>query len=131
MLEQCESGIAIDRAAILAKHADLAPELNEFLDSRDFVVRKIDAARPLPLAIGLRVGRFVTFRIISSGPMSIVYEVEDEASPASRPLALKVLPAFGRLDPDIARSFPARGRGSRPVQPPKHPADHRNRRVGA
>jgi eukaryotic-like serine/threonine-protein kinase len=105
LLEQFESGTTIDRAAILARHPDLAQELTEFFDSRDFVMRKIDAARPLPLPIGLRVGRFLTSRIISSGPMSIVYEVEDESSPASRPLALKVLPAFGRLDPELRARF--------------------------
>ena len=103
--EQSESGSAIDREALFARYPDLAPELTDLLDSEDFVLRTIDAARPLPQAAGLRVGPFLTSGIISSGPMSIIYRVVDDSTPAGRPLALKVLPAFGRLDPEARARF--------------------------
>ena len=105
VLERSESGIAIDRAAILARHPDLAPELTEFLDSQDFVLRKIDAARPLPQAPGLRVGRFLTSRIISSGPMSIVYEVEDEYIPGGPPASVESSTRLRPPRPRITRTI--------------------------
>jgi serine/threonine protein kinase/WD40 repeat protein len=98
VLELAEAGTSIDRAVILAKYADFAAELTEFLDSQEFVSRTIDAARPSPRTAGLRVGRFQTSRIISSGPLSVIYEVENDSGSSQQPLALKVLPAHGRLD---------------------------------
>jgi len=105
VLELYESGAVIDREALMTRYPDLAPELTEFLDSKDVVLPMIEAARPLPRAAGLRVGPFVTSGVISSGNMSIVYAVEDESSPTSRRLALKVLPAYGRLDPESRARF--------------------------
>jgi WD40 repeat protein len=105
LLELAESGAAFNRPAILAKYPDLARELTEFLDSQAFVLRTIDSAQLLPRPAGVRVGRFVSSRIISSGPMSVVYEVVDESSSTGGPLALKVLPAHGRLDPKFRERF--------------------------
>ena len=105
LLESRESGGAIDPAIVLARYPDLVPELKRFLASDDAVHRTIEAARPFPGGPGHRIGRFVVSSVIASGPMSVVYQVHDESTPAGPALALKVLPDFGRHNPENRARF--------------------------
>jgi WD40 repeat protein/serine/threonine protein kinase len=96
------AGRRLDRQALLARHADIAPLLAQCLDGLDL----IQAAAPLlrqpsgpddrDLAAGELLGDFRLLREIGRGGMGVVYEAEQMS--LGRRVALKVLPFAATLD---------------------------------
>jgi hypothetical protein len=84
-LEDLRQGKAPDRAAVLAAHPELAPQLESCLAALDFIHR---AERPDP-AVPPCLGDFRIVREIGRGAMGVVYEAEQVS--LKRKVALKVL----------------------------------------
>jgi hypothetical protein len=84
-LEDLRQGKAPERAAVLAAHPELAPQLESCLAALDFIHR---AERPDP-AVPPTLGDFRIVREIGRGAMGVVYEAEQVS--LKRHVALKVL----------------------------------------
>jgi hypothetical protein len=84
-LEDLRQGKAPDRAAVLAAHPELAPQLESCLAALDFIHR---AERTDP-AVPPTLGDFRIVREIGRGAMGVVYEAEQVS--LKRQVALKVL----------------------------------------
>jgi serine/threonine protein kinase len=110
-LEALEAGSQPSRAALVARHPDLAVELGECLDALEFVhstAPRLDATPgpergPGPLEAGVAVGDFRILREIGRGGMGVVYEAEQLS--LGRRIALKVLPLAQTLDARHLRRF--------------------------
>jgi serine/threonine protein kinase/tetratricopeptide (TPR) repeat protein len=111
-----EMGQRPDRQAFLARHAAIAPLLNECLDGLDFVHAAGASQRPndsqpppagpeaaeaAPLLAAL--GDFEIVREVGRGGMGIVYEARQLS--LGRRVALKVLPFAAALDPKQLQRF--------------------------
>src|SRR6516165_5695358 len=84
-LDDLRQGKAPDRAAVLAAHPELAPQLESCLAALDFIHR---AERPDP-AVPPCLGDFRIVREVGRGGMGVVYEAEQLS--LKRRVALKVL----------------------------------------
>ncbi len=114
-LSDLEAGRRPDRAALLARHPDLAPTLAEALDGLDFLYgvvpsggRKVlEPFDPFSLPEGrtapARLGDFRILREVGRGGMGVVYEAEQLS--LGRRVALKVLPFAAALDPRQLQRF--------------------------
>jgi eukaryotic-like serine/threonine-protein kinase len=105
-LAAIESGARPNRAAFLARHADLAGPLAECLDALDFVHHTAPRLAPGPDAtfdLSIPLGDFRVVREAGRGGMGIVYEAEQLS--LGRRIALKVLPAGLTLDPRNLQRF--------------------------
>jgi eukaryotic-like serine/threonine-protein kinase len=127
-LEAAESGAAPDRAEFLARHPDLAEQLEACLASLDFIHRAAVSGgaasggaskqstptthhapltvREVPPSVPVEpivLGNYEIRREIGRGGMGIVYEALDRLQ--SRQVALKVLPFAAALDPRQLQRF--------------------------
>jgi len=106
-LRALDAGEAPDRAALLARHPDLAKELEAALDGLDFVQRARRNLGPEPEAAdaapGRALGDYRLVREVGRGGMAVVYEAEQLS--LSRRVALKVLPFASVLDPKQLQRF--------------------------
>jgi hypothetical protein len=84
-LEDLRQGKAPDRAAVLAAHPELAPQLESCLAALDFIHR----AEHTDPAVPPTLGDFRIVREIGRGAMGVVYEAEQAS--LKRKVALKVL----------------------------------------
>jgi serine/threonine protein kinase len=109
---QLESGSVPDRQALLAKHADIAPELAMAIDSLEQIRALVPAlGHAFPASgesgaatlNGLPLGDFRVIREIGRGGMGIVYQAEQLS--LGRTVALKVLPFAAALDENQLRRF--------------------------
>jgi serine/threonine protein kinase/Tfp pilus assembly protein PilF len=100
-----EAGARPDRAALLARHPDLAPTLAEAMDGLDFLYGAVNsrprpAVEPFPTPDGrpapALLGDFRIVREVGRGGMGVVYEAEQVS--LGRRVALKVLPFASALD---------------------------------
>jgi tetratricopeptide (TPR) repeat protein len=111
-LEAAEAGAAPPRAEFLARHPELAEELDGCLAALGFIGR---AARgPRSVAAGLaevqppeqppgRLGDYRILREVGRGGMGVVYEAEQVS--LGRRVALKVLPFAATMDPRQLQRF--------------------------
>ena len=125
-IDAIEAGAPIDRAELLAVHADYHAELNQFFQSRDRIERvaapirmasslgshffpetedstsstdkdTVSSGKPTPLNRPLgQLGEFQLLKEIGRGGMGIVYEAEQIS--LQRRVALKVLPFAAAID---------------------------------
>ena len=106
------SGRALDRAAFLIEHADVADKLNECLDALELIQSVAGAVAPETcgaesaslLRSGDLLGDFRVVREIGRGGMGVVYEAEQRAMPEQR-VALKVLPGAASFDSRAVQRF--------------------------
>ena len=105
-LAALESGSPPDRDALLAKHPDLAEELQEALLGVDFVYSAAPRLAPDEHADaqpGRSLGDYRLLRELGRGGMAVVYEAEQVS--LGRKVALKVLPFAAVLDPKQLQRF--------------------------
>ena len=99
-LEALEAGLAPDRAALLARHADLADELNEFFDNDDQMAclagpgpraaaTLADEPRPAAAVPADRFGEYEILGEIARGGMGVVYRARQAS--LDREVALKMI----------------------------------------
>jgi serine/threonine protein kinase len=107
-LRDIEAGRNPDRAEILARHPDLAGELQEFFAGQEQLGRLAAPLRQIvePAAdhgITGTLGDFRIVREVGRGGMGIVYEAEQIS--LRRRVALKVLPFAATMDPRHLQRF--------------------------
>jgi serine/threonine protein kinase len=106
-LQAAEAGAEPDRPQWLARHPDLAPELERFLAGRaqlERVAAPLRAvAEPGAAPPGQTLGDFRIVREVGRGGMGVVYEAEQ--LPLNRRVALKVLPFAATMDPRHLQRF--------------------------
>jgi serine/threonine protein kinase len=110
-LAEAEAGRRPDRAAFLARHADIAGPLATCLDGLEAFHADRPGAPSAPagdadepaVAPGTVLGDFRIVREIGRGGMGVVYEAEQVS--LRRPVALKVLPLAATLDPRRRQRF--------------------------
>jgi serine/threonine protein kinase/tetratricopeptide (TPR) repeat protein len=103
-LAALEAGDAPRRADFLARHADIAARLGDYLDGLELIHRAGSAAGPPSagtaaaddLAGAEPLGDFLLLREIGRGGMGVVYEAVQRS--LNRTVALKVLPFAAALD---------------------------------
>lgn len=93
-LTELQAGKHPDRAAVLARHPSLAPDLEQALDGLEFVQRAASEAVP-----PARLGDFRILREVGRGGMGVVYEAEQIS--LRRRVAVKVL-RFGAVADETA-----------------------------
>src|SRR5262245_45180499 len=94
---QLDGGRRPDRAALLARHPELAAVLAEAMDGLDFLHCAVArAAEPIPGPEAGVLGDFRLIREVGRGGMGVVYEAEQVS--LGRRVALKVLPFAAALD---------------------------------
>jgi len=138
-LEALETGTAPPRAEFLARHPELAEQLEACLASLDFIRRagtpalprgaNVPPARPgsgTPVPSGtlpanvltehIELGDYRILREVGRGGMGIVYEAQERAQ--GRRVALKVLPFAAALDPRQLQRFKNEAEAARLLQHP-------------
>jgi serine/threonine protein kinase len=122
-LDGLENGQHPDRAAFLARHADIAAALSECLDGLDFVhsAARSGSADSSYLVNGLAqagtpLGDFRIVREVGRGGMGVVYEAEQLS--LGRRVALKVLPFAATMDPRHLQRFQNEARAAACLQHP-------------
>ncbi len=100
-LRDIEAGRNPDQAEILARHPELAGELQSFFDGQDHIGRIAAPLRqvvetPPDAGISGTLGDFRIIREVGRGGMGIVYEAEQIS--LRRRVALKVLPFAATMD---------------------------------
>ncbi len=110
-----EAGTAPDRAAFLARHADVAEALAGCLTGLEFVHELAPSAASTGPGVGAAVpsagvaspgaclGDFRLLREVGRGGMGVVYEAEQVS--LGRRMALKVLPLAATMDPRQLQRF--------------------------
>ncbi|MBI5396696.1 MAG: serine/threonine protein kinase [Verrucomicrobia bacterium] len=112
-LAELQAGLAPDRAALLARHPELAKEL-ECLDALD---RLAPAAAPPPTPEHITdFGRYELLEEIGRGGMGVVYKARQKD--LDRVVALKVILAGRLASPDVVRRFDAEARVAARIQHP-------------
>jgi serine/threonine protein kinase/WD40 repeat protein len=115
-LDARDAGEAPDPTEWVARHPDLAPELEDFFQSHDFVGWVVSTAVPAEPRRDSRFGPYRVGRMIGRGGMGVVYEADDPAD--GRRVALKVLPTCALSDPRDRERF---GREAEVVAGLDHP----------
>jgi hypothetical protein len=100
-LAEAAQGRAPEKSALLARHADLAEDLEACLASLEFIGQAADTSPPLTAAEAIgpttrTLGDFQIVREVGRGGMGVVYEARQLS--LDRRVALKVLPFAGMLD---------------------------------
>jgi serine/threonine protein kinase/Flp pilus assembly protein TadD len=101
-LAALEAGQPPPRAEFLARHADVADRLGEYLDGLDLVHRAASAVGPITdgeadeVSRAEPLGDFRLLREVGRGGMGVVYEAEQVS--LGRRVALKVLPFAATMD---------------------------------
>jgi tRNA A-37 threonylcarbamoyl transferase component Bud32 len=98
-LAELRAGKTPDRAALLAAHPELAPQLESCLAALDFIHRADRADPAMPPALG----DFRILREVGRGGMGVVYEAEQAS--LKRRVALKVLRFGGAADAEAMERF--------------------------
>jgi serine/threonine protein kinase len=123
-LAALESGHRPDRAAFLARHADIAATLDECLEGMEALheassTSHAPAARwstPTDWQPGTPLGDYRIIREIGRGGMGVVYEAEQLS--LGRRIALKVLPFALTLDPRQLQRFKNEARAAAQLHHP-------------
>jgi serine/threonine protein kinase/tetratricopeptide (TPR) repeat protein len=100
-LKAVDAGQPPDRGTLLARHPELAADLERFFADQDAMARWAEPlgepdASPLGESLPEALGDFRILREVGRGGMGIVYEAEQRS--LGRRVALKVLPLAGTLD---------------------------------
>ena len=120
----------LDRAALLAKYADIADELDDCLRNLDFlqqITPQLSVSDSLPVdndSVALhqpQLGDFRILREIGRGGMGVVYEAEQIS--LGRRVALKVLPFAAMLDRQQLERFKNEARAAATLDHPNIVAD--------
>lgn len=98
-LKKLEAGEAVDRAALVAAHPELADQLEACLASLEFIHRVAHPSEGAPT----QLGDFRIIREIGRGGMGVVYEAEQIS--LKRQVALKVLRFGAAPDPEAMQRF--------------------------
>ncbi len=98
-----DSGDDTSAADWVARHPDLAEELEAYFQMDGLVEWVADSRVPRAPGSGTRFGPYLVVRVIGRGGMGIVYEAEDVMTGLR--VALKVLPSCVLPDPRDARRF--------------------------
>ena len=96
-----EAGEEPDGRQWLARYPELAPELRQFIEGKDFVDRVV-AAIPVEPLTGSRLGGYRIEKLIGRGGMGDVYEAVNRDGLR---VALKILPACALTDPRDRERF--------------------------
>ena len=112
-LRAVDEGHAPDRAELLARHPDLAPDIERFLTAQDAFARWAEPVRQLnqtpppgepapraPTDLG-SFGDYELLEVIARGGMGVVFKARQRDVP--RVVALKVIRADGAVADDVRR----------------------------
>jgi len=107
-LAEAAQGRTPDKRALLARHPELADDLEACLASLEFIGQAVHSSGPVTAAEAVQpaartLGDFQIVREVGRGGMGVVYEARQLS--LDRRVALKVLPFAGMLDPRQLQRF--------------------------